>query len=491
MQAKARIAFWERRKNVRPQSPRTLMFAMRVCLQSLVLTLAAAITPVAAIAAAPPDCTRYGDDQTAPIGLTNIERIRAALDAGMAVDPVDGGYSLLQFAASDGDVALTALLLARGARTEYRDLNQDRALLWAAQQGRIETVKLLLDAGSPVQSDDDPFQTTPLMKAVTNGHLATACLLIARGADVNRPEQSNRSALEAAAQSSDPRMVEILLRAGANPNNTSQHLFETPLLVAASFGRAENIRLLIAAGANIDARNHQGETALWRAARRGDTEIVAILLDQPPPRGHAARAQRALDRDAAFVEAIWAPDGSGEFLLVERGASINAVDKDGRSAFAGVSRFPGTAMFDWFIGRGVNLNLHGNAALLEAARVGRADIVERLLAANVPVNGRDAAGVTALMIAAGQGHVEVVHVLVEAEGDASARDARARGVEDYMRAAAASMEASIARENASRSLQPVEDLERELVALRQNHTHIRAIIAARTVAPPITSQSTP
>lgn len=455
-------------------------------LSLLVATLAASMMPFAVIAAAPADCRGYTDYQQAPIRPANLDQIKAALDAGMAVDPVDGGYSLLQFAAGDGDVALTRLLLSRGARTEYRDHNKDRALLWAARDGRIDTVKLLLDAGSPIQSDDDPFQITPLMKAVTSGYLATACLLIASGADVNRLEHTNSSALEYAAQSSDPRLVEMLLKAGANPNNVSEHVFETPLLVAASYGRTENIRALIRAGAKTDARNYQGETALWRAAKRGDTDIVAILLAQPAARGRAARAQRALDIDAALIEAIWAPNGGGELLLFAKGASINAVDKDARSAFAGVSRFPGTAMFDWFIRRGANLKLHGNGALIQAARIGRTDIIERLLAENVPVNGRSATGATALLIAVAQGHIETVHALLEAGGDISARDAGARGFEDYMRAATSAMEAVIAQKKASRSFQPTEELERELVALSRNHTHIRAMIAARSVALPIT-----
>lgn len=68
-----------------------------------------------------------------------------------------GSYSPLQFSAGNGDAEGTRLLIAAGLDTEYRDHNGDRALLWAAENGHADTVKLLLDAGSPPTSKMIPM----------------------------------------------------------------------------------------------------------------------------------------------------------------------------------------------------------------------------------------------------------------------------------------------------------------------------------------------
>ena len=85
-----------------------------------------------------------------------------------------GGYAPLQFAAGNGHVEMTRLLLEAGADPDYRDHNGDRAILWAARRGHAETVGLLLTAGSPPDSDLDPYRQTPLMRAAGSGHAEIA-----------------------------------------------------------------------------------------------------------------------------------------------------------------------------------------------------------------------------------------------------------------------------------------------------------------------------
>src|SRR6185295_18904212 len=155
------------------------MRSIASCLGPTLLAIGLAAAPAFA-----QECSAYKDRPREPIRPRDFIETKAALDGGMDVDPIGKEYSLLMFAAGDGDVALTQLLLSRGAKTEHRDHNEDRALLWAAQYGRADTAKLLLEAGSPPDSAEDPYGATPLMKAVRNGHAATACLLLARGADV-------------------------------------------------------------------------------------------------------------------------------------------------------------------------------------------------------------------------------------------------------------------------------------------------------------------
>jgi ankyrin repeat protein len=101
----------------------------------------------------------------------NAEGVLRQLEAGLDPNPPTGheGRSALLAAATEGHAEIVEILLRRGADTEWRAADGERALVAATRTaylgGRAETVRLLLDAGSPISSPDDPFGLTPLMQA--------------------------------------------------------------------------------------------------------------------------------------------------------------------------------------------------------------------------------------------------------------------------------------------------------------------------------------
>jgi ankyrin repeat protein len=66
-----------------------------------------------------------------------------------------------------------------------------------------------------------------------------------------------------------------LLKAGADPNLKSSSGFWTPLIYAADLGQSETVRALLAAGADIQATNRVGLTAIHYA---GNAEIATLLI---------------------------------------------------------------------------------------------------------------------------------------------------------------------------------------------------------------------
>lgn len=464
----------------------------RFSFMALAALLATALPAVA------DDCSGYQDRPRPPLNPSTLAKTQAILaDAGP--DTPDGEYSPLMFAAGDGDIASVRLLLSRGAKTEHRDHNKDRPLLWAAQDGRLETVRLLLDAGSPPDSFDDPYGVTPMMKAARYGHAATVCLLLSRGARVGLLDQSNSTALHEAVLGGNPAVVELLLKAGADPNLKTESLEETPLHHAVFYGGPEIVRQLIAARVNLEARDHEGKTALWLAADHDLADVVTLLLaagaapdardtsgDTPfvaaaDNSGAAARllVDRTGDLDVALAAAIWGGHADLARRLLERGASIDAVDRLGRPALAGASRFAGLAMLDWLLEQKADLKAGGADALFEAARAGRADIATRLLAAGVPADARTANGATPLLIAAGEGEIDLVRLLLGAGADPAALDSAGRGVEAYMASETAGLGSLIKMRHASRAWRPTEDLEAQLEQREKAHAEIRALLAAR------------
>jgi ankyrin repeat protein len=427
----------------------------------------------------------------------DLAQVRALLEAGADPNIDRKTYSPLMFAAGNGHVEMTRLLIAHGARVEHRDHNGDRALLWAAQRGHAATVRLLLAAGAAADSDDDPYRITPLMKASRYGHPEVARLLLAARAGVNRRDHTDDTSLHRAALTRNAELVALLLRAGADPRAVGKYLNETPLHVSVAYGTTETVRLIAAAGVALDARDHKGRTALWSAAMLDRAGMVEALLAagvdvdsrdgsgvtpfMVAVRKSGATAwlllERTQDLDRGFAAAVWGGHPDLAIRLVERGADINAVDEFGRPALGGVVRHPGSALLQWFLAGGVDLARHGGAALTEAASAGRLDLIEMLLDAAVPVDARNAAGATALLHAAGAGQVETVRFLLARGADRGKHDSQGRDIEAYMAVRPAKLKSRIKTRSASRAHKPTAHLSVRLRDLTASYAEIRALLA--------------
>jgi ankyrin repeat protein len=92
-------------------------------------------------------------------------------------------YTPLPYAAEQGRVEVVRVLLEGGAKVEGTDADQRTALHYAARHGHLEVCRLLLDWGANVNAVD--WRTnTPLHWAAYSGRLAVVKLLVERGADV-------------------------------------------------------------------------------------------------------------------------------------------------------------------------------------------------------------------------------------------------------------------------------------------------------------------
>ena len=145
----------------------------------------------------------------------------------------------------------------------------------AAAHGRSKAAKLLIERGMDV--DDFACGQTPLLLAIENRHTETASLLLDCGADVEKRDLTERSALMYAAGDGNAVLVAKLLGRGANIHGVDSS-GQNALMHASEDGHTETAGLLLDNGADVNAQDDDGNTALMHGARYGRTETVALLL---------------------------------------------------------------------------------------------------------------------------------------------------------------------------------------------------------------------
>ncbi|NGX34034.1 MAG: Phosphocholine transferase AnkX [Candidatus Anoxychlamydiales bacterium] len=154
---------------------------------------------------------------------------------------------------------------------------EERAFLIAIESGNTEEVQRFLDKGVDVDIRDFPSNNTPLMCAVSKGHIEIVSMLIERGADIHAQDDRGYAALFNVNWRRDKDLIEILLKKGACFKPHGQQDGEELLLVAKA-GLTEIFRGLLRRGVDINYYDSNNNTALWFAAKEGNKEIVEIIL---------------------------------------------------------------------------------------------------------------------------------------------------------------------------------------------------------------------
>ena len=169
-------------------------------------------------------------------------------------------WPALTWSAVGGHLEVVAELLARGAG------NRDRALRSTAFQGHTPVMRLLLDGGADVHSQQD----SALCSASQEGRTETVALLLDRGADIHALENKP---LRLAAKNRRLETVRLLLDRGADLHADN----DMTLVFAAGSGELEVTAFLLDRGADMHALNGR---ALHFTALRGQLEAVRLLLDR-------------------------------------------------------------------------------------------------------------------------------------------------------------------------------------------------------------------
>lgn len=153
-------------------------------------------------------------------------------------------------AAKAKDAAAVKALLKNGADVNAAQGDGMTALHWAASNGDAALTQMLLSAGANVRATTRLGGITPLLLASQNGHAAVVAALIAAGADSKSATSTGATALMLAARSGSTETVTRLIETGADINAKEKGFGQTALMVAAGLDRADVVTLLMQRGAD-------------------------------------------------------------------------------------------------------------------------------------------------------------------------------------------------------------------------------------------------
>jgi ankyrin repeat protein len=205
----------------------------------------------------------------------------------------------LTVAAENGSTAIVKQLLIAGASPDAEKFREWTPLRAAASFGYADIVRMLLDAGADPNSARDRESIIRAAIAGTRHHPGplsdvTVTILLERGA--KRSPREEPLIVDAVEHRAAPSILRTLLRHGEDPNQRRSD--GTPvLIIAARRSSAAAADALIQFGAEVDATDPRGRTALMHAVERGRMDVVTVLL--------LAGADRQ----------VQAPDGSNAMLL--------------------------------------------------------------------------------------------------------------------------------------------------------------------------------
>ena len=384
-------------------------------------------------------------------GSSAIPLIREKLEAATVLPARSWQYSREA-------VALGAALMINGGQIDREESTKPgKALLAAAKSDTPDTHEPSADVNT-----QDEAGNTPLHRAAQSGKTDLILTLLEGGADALALNSEGQTPLALAnAQNPNSSAAKLLAqttrekaRKRLSARGIAQEEYSKALFRAVNEGDTELIRLLPAAGANINAKDADGKTPLRCAAEGGRTDAVRLLLgigaDVPAALSngwgelHLAAAGGLTDRVRELLETgadVNARDEAGNTplyqaasnghinatrLLLAAGADVNAKNKDGWTPLHWAALQDRTTALPALLEAGADVNAKddgfGRTPLHRAAYWGCTNVVRLLLEAKSDINAKDKDGDTPLHCAVLEGHADLVPALLEAGADINAKN---------------------------------------------------------------------
>lgn len=220
--------------------------------------------------------------------LNNERAISAAVECKIDINiQDDNGWTALHWAAVRGDVDAVRFLIAAGANSEAQEKCGATALHYAAHRGSVAVAQQLLDVGADANKPD-AWGWIPLHEAAENGHIEVATLLLQNGANTEAKNNiSGDTPLLLAVTEGHLEIVRSLIRHDADPNTCNKSRI-TPLMAATTRRTLDIARAVLCSRTVVNAQDERGSTALHYLLRDQDQDDDRLRMAETLVRANAS-----------------------------------------------------------------------------------------------------------------------------------------------------------------------------------------------------------
>ena len=355
----------------------------------------------------------------------NIDGINVLMKAGADPNIVDAdGYNCLHFVVLRGcSIDVLQKITEHGADVNAVNKNGVTSLMMASEKGNVDFINVLLKDGADINIADADGDTCLHISVLQGCSIEVLQTLIDHGVDVNAIDEKGDTALMLASEKGNVEFIYLLLKAGADPNiadgdgNTWLH----HSIIGESKG--EVLQMIINHGAQVNATNKMGDTALMIASGKGNVDGTNVLLEA----GADPNITDANEDSCIHISMLGFYKRQVLQTVINHGVKVNDTNKQSYTALMIAS---------------LNGNIDGIKVLLEAGADPNIadvngynclhfvvfqgcsiDVLQTIIDHGVDVNATNKMGHTALMIASGKGNIDGANVLLKAGTDPSIGDA--------------------------------------------------------------------
>jgi ankyrin repeat protein len=370
-------------------------------------------------------------------GRGNLATVRALLSnkANTNARELNGGQTALMWALSHRQSAVVEELIKHGADVNAGSKTGFTPLMFAAQQGDVDSAGVLLRAGAKPNDAQPKTGLTPLMIASAMAHAKAVDLFLDKGANPNLVDASGYTSLHRVVRDSDYGInldskdavlatVKSLLKHGANPN-VRLNPGKDKAAEEISKGNVQIYEKRTAVTVNEIVL--QGATPLFLAAEVNDLDVIKALVEagadplMPAERGTtplmmAAGAGTDVQRERSPEERAVAIETAK--FLVEHGADVNAAGQYGWTALHAAAYQGLNDVIEYLVSKGAKIDQKdefGQTPLSVSLSVLTKDIGARRL--QIPRRYRQETAELLLRLGAGSLEKTGVGVVLQRNGD--------------------------------------------------------------------------
>jgi ankyrin repeat protein len=391
-----------------------------------------------------------------PLGLAiangNAPMVALLLDSGaQAARNLPTGETLLMRAAEVGELAVVQLLLAHGAPVDVREERFGQsALMFAARAGNADVVAALLAAGAAPRASTFVGSAPPFIAPNSVPGFGFGVGILRGGVPADRgrrePQPGGITPLHYAARHGHVEVAKRLIAAGAEVNAREANEI-TPLLMAISNNNVAMAHYLLTAGGDVNASDWYGRSPLWEAVNVRNLYVHNATFKNGIDRAPLLELIKALLGAGAKVNARTRETPPFRHHLLETTGSLEWVDFTGQTPFLTAALAGDVTVMKLLLQHGADPHIgtfHGTSPLMAAAGVnwvvaqtwteGPAQLLEAVKlchALGMDVNQANSMGITALHGAANRGSDDIIRFLVDQGANLTAQDNEQRTALDW------------------------------------------------------------